>query len=272
MERILYPQWRNQWEATPYPFGDFATRRNDEGDVILEGTFLDAHLYPIGGLVGLYLSAVIIDHQSATFVIGDFATEQLAFGVLPLASVLKPAGTIQLRDNYGRPAGVLVSDWQRLAVFRTWGLGTHTFTRAQTEFAATCCMPAPAIGVRGIMLDDGSVMTGHVWIVGDDGIVVSHSTDAGYQLVRIDIVGDPLTRRRLCDTTGTGETATFTTPNFVRRLRINSSGFDFTCPPDDKGNFSIIANNDLSPETVLRIRATPDGIVFEAVGSTMVGD
>ncbi len=270
-ERILYPQFRDQFEPTKYPFGDRATLRNADGRAILEGTFLDAHLYPIGGVGKLYLARVTVDYREVTIYLGDDNSDALASGSF---SVSAPPTSLKLQDGYGRPAGILVSEPDRLAMFQTWGVGTHVFKAKQTEFAVTCCMPAPEIGVRGIILEDGSVFTGHVWIVGDDGVVVReeivHLPACNGQAaqfvsaIRVDVVGDQLFRRRLCD-----DKDLFTTPNPIRRLRIRNGDDVFECAPNAFGNMTIQMNDNLASDTVLRIRTTHGGIVFEAVGSAI---
>lgn len=39
-ERILFPEWRKQQEATKYPFAEYATLRNGTGRFFIEGVFL----------------------------------------------------------------------------------------------------------------------------------------------------------------------------------------------------------------------------------------
>lgn len=268
-ERILYPQFRDQFEPTKYPFGDRASLRNSEGRIILEGTFLDAHLYPIGGREGIYLSSVVVTHQDVTLWIGDSVQKQLASGVITVPNF---PDHVLLQDAYDRPAGILVSSPDRLAMFYTWGIGAHEFTPTQSQFAATCCMPTPEIGVRGIILEDGSIFTGKVWIVGDDGVVVRYETvmlpracnqpAETINVIRVDIVGDPLFRRRLCE-----DKELFTTPNPVRIVRIRNGDYVFECTPNEFGNMTIQMNDNLAADTVLRVRTTEEGIVFEAVGS-----
>lgn len=272
---IRYPDFRDQNATTGYPFAERAKRINDAGDMILEGFLLDAHLYPIGGQERLYLSKVIVAHETITFYIGDASNDELASGEIP---TVDPLDCVRLVDTYGRPAGILVSESERLAVFQTWGIGTHEFTVDQTEFCATCCMPTPEIGLRGIQLEDGTLFTGHVWIVGDDGVVVRQGLD-GLALkancievattiypIRIDIVGDPLFRRRLCADTGY-----FSTPNPVRVLRITDGTTSHDCVPDEFGNLTIQMNDNLATYTALRIRVQTDGIKIETVGSSTSG-
>lgn len=273
MTRILFPEFRDQLEQTKYPFAERATLRNELGNTISNTTLLDAHLYPIGAEDRLFLSHVNVDHEAVTVYVGDRWEEDRCWGSFDPAD---PPSKISLADSYERPAGILVTEPQRIALFQSWGTGIHRFTVEQTEFAATCCMPQPAIGVRGILLEDGTLVTGRVWFLGDDGVVVRYeeNTDEGncnrsprdLSVIRIDIVGDPLFRRRLC------EPDLFETPNPVRKIRFRDEFQVFECDPNEYGNITIQGNDEMSDTAALRIRQTEDGLLIEVAGSnTMLG-
>lgn len=268
-ERILFPEFRKQNDPTKYPFSDAATLTNEAGRVITEGTFLDASLYPIGAVTGVYLTQAVINFQKVVLSIGTQSSPQLASGEF---SLVDSPDQVAFFDQYGRPAGVLVSEGRRLGLFQTWGAGTHEFLPNQTEFAATCVFPTPEIGVRGIRLETGELFVGDVWLVGDDGVVF-RVEDADVPIpgtcqsrtvrsIRLDVVGDPLFRRRLCQTNDL-----FQTPKFLKQLRVIGPNMDFTVGPDAAGNISLAAVNDLAADTVLRITNTPRGIEIGAVGS-----
>ncbi len=188
-----------------------------------------------------------------TLAVGDGTAATLATTAFdPLA----PQELLELTDQYGRPAGVLVSDVTRLAVFQTWPLGAHRFQPAATEFCASCVIPMPQVGVQGFLTDDGTLFTGDVWIVGEDGVVVRQDGDG---VVRFDVVGDPLFRRRLCQ-----PVQLFATPRFIKTVN--------GMKPDERGDFKITVGRALAGDTVLRVY--PDdkgGITIEAVGQTLQG-
>ena len=103
MPPILFPEWDNEQENSPYPFADNTTRTNGT-DEIPNSIFTDARLYVIGGGVHQFLSSVDIGVESAEFTISD-DNGVLAQGVY----VFDEGGeTIGLVDDLGRPAGVLV--------------------------------------------------------------------------------------------------------------------------------------------------------------------
>lgn len=265
----LYPEWRAANSTTNYPFADRATLINAEGRIILEGLFLDAALYPIGGQHGLHLSKVTITNQDITLTIGDNRQSELASGTFAL---IQPPDTVSLIDNFGRPAGVIISESARLQILQSWGVGEHVFTLAATEFVATVCMPTPEIGLRGIMLEDGSLCVGDVWLVGEAGVIVREEfinlpteyAPNPYRIIRIDVVGDPLFRRRLCEPPDL-----FVTPRFIKTIRVKHDLGEFICTPDACGDFKLAVGNNLAVDTVLRIRSVAEGIIIECVGETL---
>ena len=84
------------------------------------------------------------------------------------------------------------------------------------------------------------------------------------QVIRVDVVGDPLFRRRLCE-------GVFTTPNFLRTITARQDCREVICEGDESGNILISVGSQDSPDTVLRVRATADGLVFETVGERQEG-
>lgn len=267
-ERIIFPEWRKQNEPTKYPFSERASLTSDDGRIFVEGTFLDAALYPIGSNNQVYLAAVEIDHQHVKLVLGDPVTPELATGTIPLVGT---ASEVIFEDAYGRPAGVIVSEATRLGIFQSWGVGRHEFRPEASEFAATVVFPTPEVGVRGFRLEDGSLFVGDVWLVGADGVVfrTTETTIPGrcgqaaqtVQAIRVDIVGDPLFRRRLCE-----PNELFDTPRFVKTVRFVGPNRTFECAPDIFGNLIFTSGHQLASDTVLRVVNRPDGIRIEAVG------
>jgi len=269
--RIQHPEFRHELDPTNYPFTDTSTLTNGT-QRLLEGTFLDASLYPIGGGVIMHLSKAVIDHQEVQLFIGDDVNDELASATFDLVS---PPDVLELVDAYDRPAGIIVSESVRLGVFQTWGTGTHVFNSDQTAFVPSVCIPTPEIGVRGVLLDDGSVLSGDVWLVGDDGVVLRvedvevpaegcTGDTVTQRVIRVDIVGDPLFRRRLCETSDL-----FATPRYIKQITFQDGEQTYVATPDSKGDLKITINNDLAADTVLRTRPTQEGLLFEAMGTQL---
>lgn len=267
MPTIRHPEFLKELENTKYPFVPTASLTNGQ-DSLLEGTFLDAHLYAVTGTRRYYISSVTVTSSELTIRIGDTGNATRLTGTvqLPISS-----SVIKLLDEFGRSGGVLVSDPTRLSLLSAWGVGDHVFERTQTEFCVTCQVPVPDPGVTAIRLSNGDLLTGKVWLVGEDGVVLRTelSTDnEGNEIetLRIDVVGDPLFLQRLC----TPEEL-FSPPNPVRVIRIVQGDYTYDCLPDDQGNFNIQMNDSLAADAALRIRTTPEGIVITVEGSTNAG-
>lgn len=269
MPRIVHPQWRDQNADNKYPFAERASLRNASGLEIPTNVFVDAALYPLGEHPGMYLSAVEVEGNETKFFIGDRNQTDICNGSLRLPTTNE---VVELRDAQRRPAGVLVVDPTQLAAINGWGDGRHEFTPDQTPWAATVCFPAPVHGVSGFLLDDGTVLSGPVWLVGGAGVVlryvtVQRQTRTGTQTVpacRVDVVGDPLFRRRLC-----AGTDLFATPRFVRTVRVIGPNGTFECQPGPNGEFTLLAGNDLADDSVLRIVSDEEGIRFGMVGPSL---
>ena len=165
MTAIRFPEFLASLENTKYPFIATATLNNGKVS-LLEGTFLDAHVYNTTSFFRYYISEVVVESGKFTIYIGDETTPKSIYGEVSFPIT---TANVPLQDDYGRPAGILVSSPTRLSMLSGWGIGIHEFERDQTEFCATCQMPIPTPGVTGFLLDTGEVLSGKVWFVGDDG-------------------------------------------------------------------------------------------------------
>ncbi len=272
--QIFHPEFRDENLASAYPFADDALLVNAAGDFFTPDTFIDAAFYPVGGRERMYISKVIVTHQTCTLQLGDAGTQLLATGTFDFATLAAAADdedvVVEFFDVVGRPAGIILSDKLRLSIFQTWGVGTHVFLLGTTELVASVCMPTPQLGVTGIQTPDGTLMAGEVWLVGEDGVVLSHSTEtvAGedYEVIRVDVVGDPLFRRRLCSAP-----IFFQTPQFITGIRFRYACVDFVVQPNERGDLPISVASNEAADTVLRVRPVPGGLVIEAAGERLVG-
>lgn len=262
MNQVRFPEFRAELGPTGYPFSPLATLTNAAGDVIPDGVFLDASLYPVGGREGSYLSAVVVAADEVTLVFGDAGTSARASGKF---SRTDPPPEVALYDTAGRPAGVLVSEPARLAAFRGWAEGAHKFDARSAPLVASVCRPVPDSGVTGFSAG-GVAVSGEVWLVGEDGVVLSTSpaddpVSGPVTAVRVDVAGDPLYRRRLCDA---GDV--FAAPRFVTSIRVVSGPQVFYLRPDEFGDVKLTSHGGAASDTVLRVRTTQAGLVFEAAG------
>jgi hypothetical protein len=274
-QRILHPAWRDEYQATTYPFGDWATLSGSTGVFIPEGTFLDASLYPVGGGERLRLSKAVVSQQEIVLYVGDTATEELCSTTIDL---LNPVDELGLTDKYGRPAGLLVSTAERLAIFQTWPPGTHKFTFAQTGFCSYVHIPVSEDYFLGFQLEDGSIVSGDIWLVGGAGVVLSYEEDEVARTdcdienniqstetrIRVDVVGDPLFRQRLC-TNGSA------TPKFIKQITFKRGCGSTVVRPDERGMVYVTSGRPDGQSTVLRVRSSDNSLKIGAVGQVING-
>ncbi len=254
MPEIVYPQWRNGNEEINYPFSDRATLENSDGIGVDQDLFDDARLYPIGGDAGLYLTRINVTGTLVTFGIGDETNGELATGSYDVNSA---PDQVRLVDAYGRAAGILVSSSDRLALLlSTYGPGDTVFEPAQTEFAPTVAIPMPQVGVRGLLLDDGEIISGDLYLAGADGIVLR--LEDGF--LRVDAIGDPYALVKSCEAEG------LPLPEFCGLKTINGIS------PNSRGDFKLGVGGNLAADPVIRIEADETGqIRMQQVGTAKTG-
>ena len=246
--RILYPDFREEAATTRYPFADSATlQANNSSFNIGYDSFIDATFYPIGASGGLHISRIETSPTQTKIVITDAAaTTEFAAIYNPLNP---PVGPLEVNDAYGRPAGYLLASPEKLASFGTQ-ITAHEFDRAATEFVATTVIPANERGVRGLKTQSSPLLTKDVWLIGDKGVQLTAKQGG---IVRIDVIGEPLFKRALCE----GNT-TFPTRRYIKTIN--------GCKPDDYGNFILTPMRQSVLDSILRVYPSAGGIVIEAVG------
>ena len=204
MPTIRSQEWRDLGKDTKWPFSDAATLANTNGDSLDNQMFVDASLYPVGADNGAYLGAVVVDGDRVSIEISHES------GVLCSATFDRhsPPDELSFEDTYGRPAGVAICTPASLYTFQFWTEGRHEFKRAQTELAAGAILPRPAQGVSGLLLEDGTLLTGDVYFVGGRGVLlqlvsssrrVSCGSYVQEQSIIVNVVGDPLADRGRCE-------------------------------------------------------------------------
>ena len=238
--RIVYPEFRDEHAAARYPFADDVSLTASTGRVLANAVVLDALLFPIGNGGPVWLSRIVIDRLSVTWVFGNEAGD-VCSGVVDLGAV---DGSVELRDSQQRPAGVLLVHPDLVVSLQAWEAGVHEFGAGVGDLVASCVAVAPEIGVRGVAAEGAPVLSGDVWLIGEDGVQFAIVPGG----IRVDIVGDPLFRRRAC-----ASSETFVVPEFLQTINGIS--------PSYWGGFQIQAGRVLSPRPALRVYTDESGAI-----------
>lgn len=247
---IIFPEWRNQNEHINYPFSDDATMVSDGGVRIPKSLFDDARFYPIDAIAGVYLKSVRIQGNIVTLTIAD-PDKDLATGSYDYTN---PQNDVAFYDEHNRPAGVLVSTVEKLKLLPAALPTSVEFTQEQAEFASSCVVPMPQVGLRGFLLDDGSYLTGDIYLIGVDGVVL---TVPRHNVIRVDILGDPYAKLAECEEEG------IPVAPFCGLKTING-----IAPDPETGDFKISpgANPPYAFDNILRVRQTARELIIETVG------
>lgn len=255
--RILYPQFRDEQSDSRYPFADTASLVSESASVAFtSSTFIDAAFFIIGAAGRVHLSTVTVTAQTVTITVASDENGVSCSASFDISAIPQD-GLLTFFDIYGRAAGRLLSTYEKLALFTTWDIGTYSFLAEATEFVSSVVTPANEPGVRGIMTAKQELLTNNLWLVGDAGVQLS-VVDG--HTIRIDIIGEPLFKRFLCE-----PNTNFPTKKFLKTIN--------GCGPDEYGNFTITATNHNAPtddDTVLRVYPQNGTIVVDSVGRSNI--
>ncbi len=244
MSTTVFQEWRDQQRAARYPFVDGASLRSTDGMELPTSLFLDAVLHAPGG-PEQRLSKISISGLSVTFCVAD-ATQQLSSGTITAGTTVEQ---VDLLDEYGRPAGILVTDPTQVELVSGWPQGDHLFTAAATRFTAGVLVPVYDKSVSAIVLEDGEVFTGDVWLVGVDGVVLSPDGGA----IRLDVVGAPRASEQFCrENNSYHQVWPLQTINGI--------------PADEYGNFKLLPGSEAADDSIIRITRAGSGLVISLAG------
>ena len=252
MALITGDQFRNENAASHYPFADNATLISQSGMVLGADAIVDALLHPVGNTNQLYLDSIQITGATALFVIGDNTASKYV-GTVDLSTIQD--GSVGIQDGSKRPAGILVVDPLLIKTLLGWHQGVHTFGPTAAPFVLSCCVPSPLVGVTGLAAADMPTLTGDVWLVGENGVVLSFTNQDS---VRVDVIGEPLALRKLCHSN-----EAFVAPQFLKTIN--------NIPPSDWGGFTITIGKLLANKPALRITPDQDSILIELASADTTG-
>lgn len=243
MGRTIFPEYRDQYECTKYPFEDTATLRDSEGVMTIPNNiFLDAGFcfpsdFP-------YLSQVQIGSSDILLKVtaGDEVAEcKILLDEMP--------DVLYFKNKKNQTVGCIVSEKARLSWFVTQPVGTYIFYESATSFAVRCNTPVANEGLLSVStLND--TFTDKVLLVGGPGVFLEYVD--GTNAIRVHILGEVLYKRAQCS-------GSFTTPNCLRTINGMES--------DQYGNI-MIGMTDPGDVSQIRLNTTADGITIKKIAST----
>ena len=189
----VYLEWFNQNSQRNYPFADGATLQDAKGLAIPIDFLVDAIIHPLGLTGSVYLRS--IDQTTRLIEWGDTGTNQ------PIGTTTWSDGetTGVVQDLKGRQIGSLVYG---PGVVQLWTSSTRKFLPGATALDPAAFIPLNQSGVQGIILPDGSLMTGDITIQGTDGVQCTTMILGGQQILRVDVVGVAAPDLSGCETVG----------------------------------------------------------------------
>lgn len=195
MPAILLNEYEDQNSRRRYPFADQATMTDTEGVGLPSDFLVDAHLYPMNVTGEVYLSSINLRTSTITF--KDAGTNKVCGTcTYSLTSTYAPV----LEPLHDRNIGVLVFGTGLGDVVR--GSAVRNFAATATRLTPTAFTPLNQVGVRGLLLPDGTLLTGNVTIEGRDGVLVTSRIEDGMHILRFDVVGVPVTDQDECKSNG----------------------------------------------------------------------
>lgn len=253
LEREYGIEWRDETKLVRYPFTDTSTLTTTDNLLFDQSSVYDASFYVIGWNKRLFITSIEIYSDPNKIVkinIGDVSTPSIAFATLDPFNIPE---IIRFEDNDARQAGLMVVDPVAMSFIQTWSPGEHNF-RSNAEFVPSVVLPMPTKTVTALKDSSGNLVSGDVWLVGEEGVVLRLESGK----IRVDIVGDPLFKRREYENTDE-----FPTPRFVKTIN--------GVPPDDFGDFKIVVGDFIVNDTILRVYPDPSlpGIRIDLVGQTL---
>lgn len=198
MQPILLGEYRNQNSRRNYPFRDDCTLTDDAGVALPTDFLIDAYVFPITlrednidirvtDLVDDHVYIQKIDLNERKIYIASI-WHGVVYGIATFNETSKTA-IVYEEPNYHRQIGVLVFGDGLANVLASGPV--RTFQANATALTPTTFTIMDQIGVRGFLLEDGTLVTGNVTFEGQDGIVVKSYIDGeGRQVLQFDIVGE----------------------------------------------------------------------------------
>lgn len=176
---ILLGEYRNQNNRRHYPFADNVTLADSDGIALPVDFLIDAFLYPIDLANGLHVSRISITSRKIYF--ADTVTGK-EHGVATLPAVASAVYVYEPVSPFRQIGTAVFGVGLASALI---GSTERIFAPGATELTPTAYIPLNQTGVRGFVLEDGSLITGNVIFEGENGVVINSQVNT----LEIDIYG-----------------------------------------------------------------------------------
>jgi hypothetical protein len=206
--KISGPTWPDALRGLQYPFAIPGPIRADDGTVLDPDVVTDLALFVSADVEKVLLYTVtVVQGVSATFTFANGAGTPV--GTVTVTPVSNGRAGISLN---GVNTGFMTSDPTAMRGVLNWTSAVYSF---RVELVPHVLVFSDPAWRRGVVLPDGTVLTGEIWLVGSDGIQFEATADG----FRIHAYGDPYAGR-------TGPRRAFTALNGVL--------------PDSNGNINLV--------------------------------
>lgn len=266
--RITQPTYYDESIDTAYPF-DASSSRSNGAILIPDNVFVDGRLYPPNGRYDTFISSIEVGDQVIVTLSdgsGLVATGEFTRSSPPSHIDFYTATNIYAGALYASPNAD-----EGLAILAGWDNGIYEFRLPHTRFAPTVITPQPQKCVRRIKLESGEVFFGDVTLVGENGVQLTVVNQDGYSsssshngdyitwdkystIIRADVVGDPLAKRKECD----AQNDIPDSANVLKKIRFESTEI----PPHGRGSVNIFVGlaTGYADDPALRIENVTNGL------------
>lgn len=234
---VTFQDWRAENAHSQYPFSDIATLVTTSGERLRAGMFIDAAIF-VSRVAEIRLTEMVCSASGVLLWFGDNTAPRHRKAQIDFSDT---SDAIAITTSTGVQSGTLVIDRKKIIEITSWSLGTKLFRPGSSELVASALHPLPDKAVTSFDVPSGEVFSGDVWLVGENGVVLRHDNGA----IRVDVVGDPLFRRKLCE-----PLTDFSPPRFLRSINgveaDSQQNFQFTISSTevDKPSIRIFQSGD----------------------------
>ena len=211
----FYADWRYQNSLSRYPFTDDSAMLSTTGEIVPDNVFVDVSLIFVqASPVALRRIDVANGKLIATF--QNAIETELATATI-LVDGVQAVGELIAESSYTK-IGLLVCNPAGLAEFARTAPTTMTFKPTAAKLNPRCMHNYQSQAVTSVATDRGSLQTGNVYLVGENGIVLTKidteilsvvdprfpvdtpiTQPRAVNRIRVDIVGDPLKNANDCN-------------------------------------------------------------------------